>query len=410
MSQSTETQVRSILESKDAAKQNIDRLILVAENLLKSSNINDIKTMISMLLADDNFQQFARPILLQLSNSTLKLSSDSYEEVANFVLNSLRQSNGFFDEVVYIFRDTLYKQYSTEGKYRAAAMVLAGLNLESSTKIYTVEEKANICITVAETFLADDESSAEQAEIYAQKAGALMTNISTTAEGRLLTLRYQSAHARVMDAHRKFVEAAMRYYELSTISQEIVDLLNLNEQDLLELFGKSVTCVILGKAGPQRSRVLGVLYKDDRLSQLDSTEKYSSHSAVLTKMYTQQLLRPNDLLAFEISLAVHQKALTADGFTIPEKAVIEHNLVATGKLYDNINFSELATILRLDARKAEKVAAKMISDGVLKAIIDQSDGILLFDKSETDLMSWDSRIGDICSALSDVVKIIEGTQ
>lgn len=31
------------------------------------------------------------------------------------------------------------------------------------------------------------------------------------------------------------------------------------QEDLLELLGKAVTCAILGKAGQQRSRVLGLL-------------------------------------------------------------------------------------------------------------------------------------------------------
>jgi len=47
--------------------------------------------------------------------------------------------------------------------------------------------------------------------------------------------------------------------------------------------------------------------------------------------------------------------MAGDGFTIPEKAIIEHNMVATGKIYDNIRFSELATILCVDVIKAEKV-------------------------------------------------------
>jgi hypothetical protein len=47
--------------------------------------------------------------------------------------------------------------------------------------------------------------------------------------------------------------------------------------------------------------------------------------------------------------------LTADGFTILEKAIIEHNMLATGKIYDNIHISELANILLIDERRAEKV-------------------------------------------------------
>ncbi len=47
--------------------------------------------------------------------------------------------------------------------------------------------------------------------------------------------------------------------------------------------------------------------------------------------------------------------MTADGFTILEKAIIEHNMLATGKIYDNIRISELANILLIDERRAEKV-------------------------------------------------------
>lgn len=40
----------------------------------------------------------------------------------------------------------------------------------------------------------------------------------------------------------------------------------------------------------------------------------------------------------------HNKYLneqTGDGFTILEKAIVEHNMVAASKVYDNIRFAEL---------------------------------------------------------------------
>ena len=33
------------------------------------------------------------------------------------------------------------------------------------------------------------------------------------------------------------------------------------KDDLLQLLGRAITCAVLGKAGPQRSRVLGMLFK-----------------------------------------------------------------------------------------------------------------------------------------------------
>jgi COP9 signalosome complex subunit 4 len=99
----------------------------------------------------------------------------------------------------------------------------------------------------------------------------------------LLQLRYRLTYARVLDANRKFIDAAIRYYELSmstttthsnvqtnstvqhsTPDTPLLSSLSSSEQqvsqdDVLELLAKAVTCAILGKASNQRSRVLGNL-------------------------------------------------------------------------------------------------------------------------------------------------------
>ena len=62
-----------------------------------------------------------------------------------------------------------------------------------------------------EAVLEDDE--AIDAEIYMNKASAVINN---AADDYALQLRYRVTYARVLDANRKFVEAAQRYYELST--------------------------------------------------------------------------------------------------------------------------------------------------------------------------------------------------
>ena len=234
-----------------------------------------------------------------------------------------------------------------------------------------------------------------------------MSDVSNNSvAGQIIHLRYKSTHARVLDANRKFVDAAMRYYELSITSQETIDLLNLKAGELLTYLGKAVTCVVLGKAGPQRSRVLGVLFKDDRLHQLDYQDGFTSHASILTKMYTEQLLRRDELATFEESLAEHQKAITADGFSFPEKAVIEHNMLAAGKLYDNIHFSELGSLLRLDAVKTERVAARMITEDRLKATIDQTEALLVYLNDDDALHSWDQRIQDVCNEIGEVCDLI----
>jgi hypothetical protein len=61
--------------------------------------------------------------------------------------------------------------------------------------------------------LEDDE--AVDAETFVNKASPLMNSVSLDLS---LQLRYRVTYARVLDANRKFIEAAIRYYELSTIT------------------------------------------------------------------------------------------------------------------------------------------------------------------------------------------------
>lgn len=56
------------------------------------------------------------------------------------------------------------------------------------------------------------------------------------------------------------MKAGLKYYELSQI---------VPEQERLISLGYSVICTILAAAGPQRSRMLATLYKDERSSKLD---------------------------------------------------------------------------------------------------------------------------------------------
>jgi COP9 signalosome complex subunit 4 len=151
----------------------------------------------------------------------------------------------------------------------------------------------------------------------------------------VLQLRYRTTYARVLDANRKFLEAALRYYDLSQTQKKEVSqvrgpciritppllfcipaytplLIVRFQEDLMELLGKSVTCAILGKAGPQRSRILGTLFKDERINSLETLSGYDAHAKVLNKMYMEQIIKKPELSAFEASLMPHQKVVLGE--------------------------------------------------------------------------------------------------
>ena len=70
--------------------------------------------------------------------------------------------------------------------------------------------------------------------------------------------------------------------------------------------------------------------------------------------------------SFSQGLKPHQKAVTGDGTTVLEKAVVEHNLAAASRLYNNIYFTELGQLLGVSADQAEGVACRMIAEERLK--------------------------------------------
>lgn len=98
--------------------------------------------------------------------------------------------------------------------------------------------------------------------------------------------------------------------------------------------------------------------------------------------------------------------MTSEGFSLPEKAFIEHNIFACGKLYVNIKLSELGKLIGLDSRRTEKVVAKMITESRLNAFIDQNEELLEYVNEDNEIKSWDKSIEAICDDVSDNIFLI----
>ncbi len=93
----------------------------------------------------------------------------------------------------------------------------------------------------------------------------------------------------------------------------------------------------------------------DLSSKSSSTLQFDKYITVQVDSFAEQL-RP------------HQCAITTDGTTVLERAVIEHNLAAASKLYNNIYFSELGQLLGCTPEKAESTASKMVMEDRLKVL------------------------------------------
>ena len=73
------------------------------------------------------------------------------------------------------------------------------------------------------------------------------------------------------------------------------------------------------------------------------------------------------------------RSCSISGSTILDRAVIEHNLLSASKLYNNISFEELGSLLEIPPSKAEKIASQMITEGRMNGYIDQIDSIVHFE-------------------------------
>ena len=170
---------------------------------------------------------------------------------------------------------------------------------------------------------------------------------------------------------------------------------------------------MLAPAGPNRSRVLASLYRDERTADLPTYN-------ILSKMFLDHILRPAEVKEFEKSLKPHQLAKIAISSndrlagkddmsdaeatstrtgpsTVLDRAVMEHNLLASSNIYNNITFRGLGALLDLTPGAAETMARKMIEQGRLRGSIDQVDKLIWFEgnREEDDAQGKAGGLGDV---------------
>ena len=291
---------------------------------------------------------------------------------------------------VTILRKALAVIYQEEEDWKEAANTLIRIPLDTGHRTVSDDEKLEIYLQIAALCLEDED--AVQAESYVSRA-SLLTHDSARDD---LKMAYRAHHVRIQDAKRKFVEAAAGYLQLSYLVGD--------DAQRMEALQLSLNCTILAPAGPQRSRMLATLYKDERASKLPTW-------AILESTYMEMMIAPALVESFSKRLLKHQMAQTADGSTILERAIVMHNMQAASKLYENIQFKELGTLLGISGDKAEKIAATMISEGRMHGSIDQIHEIIEFTAAASEVEAprsrADQQIHDACQAVNNVVELLE---
>ncbi|KAG0251076.1 COP9 signalosome complex subunit 4 [Mortierella polycephala] len=306
----------------------------------------------------------SRQALTDFSNAVeaaTNLDAENKKRVYKHALDKVQGRVVSFEEQVSTIRTHLATIYEDEEDWAEAAQVLMGIPLDSGHRIIANEYKVGVYIRIVRLLLEDDE--AISAEAYLNRASVLMRDTKDIA----LQLTYKLSQARISDFKNKFLEASSRYHEISYIQ-------DVDFEERMHILSAAVVCAVLAPAGPQRSRMLATLYKDDRTQRLP-------HFSILEKMYLDRVLRSNEVSEFASTLKQHQLALLPDNTTVLDRAVIEHNLLSASKIYNNISFEELGALLGVTPEQAEARASRMMGEGRMSGSIDQIERLIFFDRT-----------------------------
>lgn len=328
----------------------------------------------------------SRQIIAELYEILLtKLPDDVVIRFSMSILEKLNPRVISFEEQVVLIRQNLSRIYERQKNYAEAAQILIGIPLLTGQKEYTSDYKIEIYLRIAKLYLLNNDIT--NAENNINRASLIQSEVKSES----LRVFYKLCYAEFLDYKRKYLEAAQRYIE---ISHKCL----ISETERYEVLNNAILCTMLAGACQQRSRMLANLYKDERCQQLPSFK-------ILEKMYLEKIIKNADLQMFASLIKPHQQALTSDGTSVLERAIIEHNLLSASKLYKSVTFKELGALLEVDSEKAEKIASNMITEDRMNGEIDQISNIIIFERTNN-LQNFDKQISNLCFHVNDIVDSI----
>ena len=394
----------SSIESSPSDKPSCYTSLL--ETILKTSTSSNLTANLiayaRSILGDNLGIVASRPLLAHFVEQFRKVSdAETKIAVGTQVLDLVAPKVVSYEEQDTQIKEILADAYVAEEDFRSAALTLQRITLDSSQRSVTPDDKAKVWIRIVRCYLEEEDPT--NAFTYLNRA----KNVIHGVHDKRTKLEFQLSQARIHDSQRAFLDASQSYYTLSL--ESIVD-----EEERLQALGAAIKCAVLAPAGPMRAKTLAKLYKDERASQTEE-------GGILEKMFLDRLLSPAEVKAFAERLEPHHLAKTADGSTVLDKAVLEHNLLGASKLYNNIGIDQLGELLGVDADRAEDYAAKMLEQGRIGGYIDQIDRWIFFEGEGSgerktghaervvgkELRKWDANVQSLAEEVEKVTTMIQ---
>jgi COP9 signalosome complex subunit 4 len=172
-------------------------------------------------------------------------------------------------------REALADLYQQQENWSEAAATLKGIPLESGTRQVPDDYKLKIYIKIVRLYLEDEDSTS--ADAFLNRAAML----NPTDKANIIQLT--ACQAKSLDFKRQFVPSALKYLDLS-YTPELAD------SERMEALISAVICTILAGAGPQRSRLLATLFKDERVREREEVQR-DGVASILEKMFLGSLVK-----------------------------------------------------------------------------------------------------------------------
>lgn len=355
---------------------------------ISSLNKDLVQSVLDAVIADGAPQQVSTSILQDVVTALPQTPSEFHLPVAEHALSRVVERAHSYDSILISLRRFLGEVYENRQEWGRAARMLSQIQFDGVSREVDDDFRLDCYVKTARFFIEDDNEA--EAERFVARAAQL----AAKSKDRGITLMYRVCVARVLDAKRKFEDAAIRYYFLSQLEPGVYGKSTIGEADAVQALSYAVICAILAPAGPRRSRVLAMIYNDERSRALHVYP-------MLESIHIGRLINSKQIEEFRPSLRPHQLATDKDNVTILDRAMTEHNVLAASKLYINIRIEELANVLEVSREKAESTAATMINEERLNASIDQVEGVVDFESPDTraEIERWDNQIEGLCSVV-----------
>jgi len=349
--------------------------------------------LIFLPVVEKEMANIQREVVGYMAEAMAKLNNDAALDFGLFAIEQMASRQVVLEvevipDHILMSKDAKIKKevaeiHAAKKNYEQAARILERINYEGMNAKVSVDEKAEVYVQIAEHWFEEDDSV--NAEKYINKAAHIIYDV----QDPQIVIRYRICHAKISDSKRKFILAAHSYYALS--NQESVV-----PEELLQLLEMALTCALLAPAGPQKSRILSVIHKDERSRKL-------AHYEILEKMFYGRVIKKPEVKAFEETLQVHQNIVSKDGYTVLEKALLEHNIEVISKIYKNISFEELGRFLEIATDKAEKIIAQMAMEKRIQAQLDQRERMVEFESDSKQVTMFNSQISHVCNEVNQLI-------